>query len=174
MSDKTKDSFGDLLGDSNSSYKAIFSVRIYKATAKDLFEFFHPEKDKVYGPGDFPMYYMHPENGLMDIGHLQFIDPKMEQEPKDYFLFDAKGQDDEYVAEEISQGGFLDFFEGIDIHKLTEDSRVNDISKAYLGKTIQFVIEFRYYSYDTPDGRETDTDVGVIGYLDSEMNFVKI
>jgi hypothetical protein len=99
--------------------------------------------------------------------YLQFIENGKEE----YRLFDIN-HTDFILKEEISNVGIDEIFETTDLRKIFDLSNPLTSDKYYrtFPNNFSIIIDVNFYG----EGEDTEVEFKLLGYLDEDMNFIKI
>ncbi|MCK9415844.1 hypothetical protein M0Q97_04220 [Candidatus Dojkabacteria bacterium] len=168
--------------DKISKHLALLGItNFYEISAKFIYELRekHPKPENVFP--NLPSYTINKNkdahNSIIDAScYMQFVGCFKDEEDK-YLMFDFKTIDS-LLKEEISNCGYDEFFKDVDFSEILSKFKPYteyDLNHFVLPDTNYIVIELEYISsYDHDGGWDTDMNINIIGYLNNNMELIKL
>lgn len=157
-----------LFGSSSRSVKIrkILSLVVYKLTGEEIGKMRDPQS---HDHNNLPEFCIRNDTGKLDCAdyYLQFVN-----EGDEYFYLFNTSFMSEQLGEEVSNVGFEALFRHENFAELIKYCHVITYDEYYrcIPRESLFVVEMEYIG----SGEDLEVDCGIIGFLNKDMNFVKI
>lgn len=155
--------------------RVILSITAWRITDLDFYN--HRMKYKGYPNyhwlNTLPQFCVREDNGYLDYTeyYYQFFgyEPMEHEENKSHIVFDYEAIDN-VLKEEISNVGFEDIFGKKDLRPLFNKIKTNDWDLIAIPINQHIIIDLKYVE----DIDDWDMTVDLVGYLDENLNLIKI